>query len=836
MQDLNSNLTPMMRQYIQTKKEYPDGILLFRAGDFYEMFYDDAKIAAQILNITLTKRGKGLGEAPLAGIPYHSVDPYITKLIKAGKKVVICEQIEDPKLAKGLVKRAVTRIITPSTIFNNDYENNFLCSIVKAKNNYGYSIVDITTGEFKSGIINNFNDLLDELILTKPKELLVTKNILDDFEKIQSIKKAIDNIIINYTTNNDLIISKENLLAHFNLKSLDSFGFEDDSVIISAYNALKYLKDTQFSDLSYITTIKKHNYSKYLKLDRKTVKNLELVSNLRDDSIKNSLFSLINNTKTPMGYRKLYFDLLHPISDKQKLIKIHDAVDEIRSDLFLQEELKNTLSYIGDLDKIISKIGFGNANARDLIALKQSLEVIPLLKTMLSESKSEYLTDLTKIPNTLELTDKIKNTIVDDPPFSLREGNFIKPSFSKELLDLINLTKNSSSWLSEFEAKLRSETNIKSLKLKFNKIFGYYIEVPKAQSNQVPEYFLRKQTLVNCERYTTEELSFKESQILTAQDKRNELEYIIFTNLCKEILTYQEDIKKISYYISKLDVYLSHSIISNTNEYVRPIVNDTENLVFKDLRHPVIEKLTNFIPNDCDLSKENRTMIITGPNMAGKSSYMRSVCIAVILGHTGCFVPASYALIGKIDSVFTRVGASDDILHGQSTFLVEMSEVAYILNNATKNSLIILDEIGRGTSTYDGLSLAWAIVEELNNNVFSKTLVATHYHSLNKLQNLYSGINNFHVTAKEEGDNLHFYHKLQKGGINKSYGIQVAKLAGIKSNVINRALIIQRDLENDSFLKIKNADNETIDFEVNEKPVIYDSEQKAISDFNCDEK
>lgn len=832
MQDLNSNLTPMMRQYIQTKKKYPDGVLLFRAGDFYEMFYDDAKIAAQILNITLTKRGKGAGEAPLAGIPYHSVDPYITKLIKAGKKVVICEQIEDPKLAKGLVKRAVTRIITPSTIFNNDYENNFLCSIVKAKNNYGFSIVDITTGEFKSGIVDSFDDLLDQLIIIKPKELIVTKNLLDDYKNIKKIKKHINNIIINYTINTDLQTSAQNLLIHFNLKSLESFGFEEEASIISAYNALNYLKETQFCDLNYIKTIKKFNKSNFLKLDRKTVKNLELVSNLKDDSIKNSLFSLINNTKTAMGYRKLYFDLLHPLTDKEKLKKIHDSVDEIRADLFLQEELKNNLSYIGDLDKIISKIGFGNANARDLVSLKQSLEIIPLIKKTLLETKSENLRKLLEMPSLDALTEKISQTIVNDPPFSLREGNFINPSFSKELYDLINITKNSSSWLSEFEAKLKSETNIKSLKLKFNKIFGYYIEIPKSQANQVPEYFIRKQTLVNSERYTTEELSFKEQQILSAKDKRNELEFEIFTNLCKETLEYQEEIKVLSSLIAKLDVYFSHSFVSNNYDYVRPIIDDSDQLIFKDLRHPVIEKLTHFIPNDCDLSKTNKTMIITGPNMAGKSSYMRSVCVGVILGLSGCFVPASYAKIGKIDAVFTRVGASDDIIHGQSTFLVEMSEVAYILNNSTKNSLVILDEIGRGTSTYDGLSLAWAIVEELNNNVCSKTLVATHYHTLNKLQDLYTGINNFHVTAKEEGDSLHFFHKLQKGGINKSYGIQVAKLAGIKNSVINRALIIQRDLENDSFLKLKNNDNDTIDSQETEKPVIYDSEQKSLSEFN----
>jgi DNA mismatch repair protein MutS len=832
MQDLNSNLTPMMRQYIQTKKEYPDGVLLFRAGDFYEMFYDDAKIAAQILNITLTKRGKGTGEAPLAGIPYHSIDPYITKLIKAGKKVVICEQIEDPKLAKGLVKRAVTRIITPSTIFNNDYENNFLCSIVKAKKNYGFSIVDITTGDFKSGVIDSFDNLLDQLIIIKPKELIVTKNLLDDYKNIEKIKKHINNIIINYTINTDLQTSTEKLLTHFNLKSLESFGFEEDASIISAYNALNYLKETQFCDLNYIKTIKKFNKSKFLKLDRKTIKNLELVSNLKDDSIKNSLFSLINHTKTAMGYRKLYFDLLHPLTDKQKLKQIHDSVDEIRADLFLQEELKNNLSYIGDLDKIICKIGFGNANARDLISLKQSLEIIPLIKKTLLETKSENLRKLLEMPSLDTLTEKISQTIVKDPPFSLREGNFIKPSFSKELYDLINITKNSSSWLSEFEAKLKSETNIKSLKLKFNKIFGYYIEIPKSQANQVPKYFIRKQTLVNSERYTTEELSFKEQQILSAKDKRNELEFEIFTNLCKETLEYQEEIKVLSSLIAKLDVYFSHSFVSNNFDYVRPIIDDSDQLIFKDLRHPIIEKLTHFIPNDCDLSKTNKTMIITGPNMAGKSSYMRSVCVGVILGLSGCFVPASYAKIGEIDAVFTRVGASDDIIHGQSTFLVEMSEVAYILNNSTNNSLVILDEIGRGTSTYDGLSLAWAIVEELNNSVCSKTLVATHYHILNKLQELYTGINNFHVTAKEEGDSLHFFHKLQKGGINKSYGIQVAKLAGIKNSVINRALIIQRDLENDSFLKLKNNDNNTIDSQETEKPVIYDSEQKSLSEFN----
>ncbi|HOW29111.1 MAG TPA: DNA mismatch repair protein MutS [archaeon] len=797
------NLTPMMKQYLETKKEYPDGILLFRAGDFYEMFYDDAKIASQLLNITLTKRGKGETEAPLAGIPYHSIDPYITKLIKYGKKVIICEQIEDPKLAKGLVKRAVTRIITPSTLFTDSYENNYLCSIVKLKELFGFSLVDITTGEFKINSFDNFNEILNELLLIKPKEIILSKNILNDFSIIENIKRTIPNVIINYTDNQDVAQSANKLLEHFNTKSLAAFGLVDkNEIILSSYNALKYLKDTQFSDLKYISEIKQYNLNKFIRLDNKTVNNLELVSNIRDKQQKNSLFDLINETRTAMGYRKLYFDLLHPLTNKEEIIKINEAVKAIKENVFIIEELKQQLSYIGDLDKIISKIGFGNANPRDLIALKQSLEVLPNLRVILKETESIKLQEIrNNLSNLNAVVELIDSAIINEPPISVREGGFIEPSFSKELFDLVNINKTTNSWLLEYEAELKQKTNIKSIKLKFNKIFGYYIEIPKAQTTNIPDYLDRKQTLVNCERYTTKELSEKESMVLHAKERREELEFNIFTDVCKQIIIHQEEIKKTATLLGSLDEYFSFAFIGNQYDYISPEHTHTDELILKDLRHPLIEQQTSFIPNDCVLDSNNRTMIITGPNMAGKSSYMRSVCIALILGHTGSFIPASFAKIGKIDGIFTRIGASDDISRGQSTFLVEMSEVAYIINNATKNSLVILDEVGRGTSTFDGISIAWSIVDYLNNKTQCKSLVATHYHILNKMEEIYAGINNFHVTAKEEGDSLHFYHKLQKGGINKSYGLQVARLAGINKEIIEKAQVIQRDLENDSFLK-----------------------------------
>jgi len=824
---MEQNLTPMMKQYLETKKEYPDGILLFRAGDFYEMFYDDAKVASQILNITLTKRGKGQTEAPLAGIPYHSIDPYITKLIKNGKKVVICEQIEDPKLAKGLVKRAVTRVITPSTLFTDSYENNYLCSIVKFKEIFGFSLVDITTGEFKTNSFDNFNEIINELTLIKPKEIIISKNILSNFSLIENIKKSIPEVIINYTDNLDLELSTQKLLEHFNLKSLNTFGLiEKPESIISSYNALKYLKETQFSDLSYISTIKEYNLNKYIRLDNKTVNNLELVSNLRDKQIQNSLFDLINETKTAMGYRKLYFDLLHPLTNKEEIKKINLAVKEIRENVFVLEELKQQLSYIGDLDKIISKIGFGNATPRDLIALKQSLQVIPAIRLILKDLVSEKLLDIRNNVSTLDsVVTLIDSAIVNEPPLSIREGNFIKASYSKELFDIININKTTNNWLLEYEAELKQKTNLKSLKLKYNKIFGYYIEIPKAQTSNLPEYLERKQTLVNCERYTTPQLSEKESIVLHAKERRDELEYSIFIKICNDILEYQNEIKKIANLLGTLDQYYSFAIVSNLYDYTLPEHDYSDELILKELRHPLIEKQTTFIPNDCVLDLNNRTMIITGPNMAGKSSYMRSVCLALILGHTGSFIPSVYSKIGKIDGIFTRVGASDDIFHGQSTFLVEMSEVAYIVNNATKNSLVILDEVGRGTSTFDGISLAWSIVDYLNNKIGCKSLVATHYHILNKMEEIYPGINNYHVTAKEEGDLLHFYHKLQKGGINKSYGLQVARLAGINKEIIEKAQIIQRDLENDSFLK---TPGNVIKSSLNSR--LYDAKQKTIVD------
>ncbi len=801
-----NNYTPMMKQYIDTKKQYPEGILLFRAGDFYEMFYDDAKIASNILNITLTKRGKGDTQAPLAGIPYHSIDPYISKLIKAGKKVVICEQIEDPKFAKGLVKRAVTRIITPSTFFNDNYENNFLCSISFYKGFFGFSLIDITTGDFKTTKFNSIQTILNELSLIKPKELLLTKNLLKDINIIEDIKKTIPNTIINYTDNLDLELSNNSLLTHFKLKSLTTFGldiFKTPELIISCYNALKYIKETQFSEVTYISKIKDYSLNEYLKLDSKTVRHLELVSNLQNNSIKDSLFYLINNTKTPLGYRKLYFDILHPLLNKKELININNSVQELINNTHLLQGLSLQLSYIGDLEKIISKIGFGNANPRDLISLKQSISILPKLKIILKNTTSDNLIKLNKNLITLnELFKLIDRTIIDEPPFSVREGKFIKPNFSEELYNIININKSINSWLVEFENKLRNETNIKSLKVKYNKIFGYYIEISKLQANQAPDYFERKQTLVNAERFTTKELSDKENILLNSNEKRIELEYNIFLDLCKQILTYKEQILLTANIIAELDVYLSHAITSSKNNFYKPKLNNSNNLFFKDLRHPIIEKLVTFIPNDCKLNENTKTMIITGPNMSGKSSYMRSVCLAIILGHIGCFIPAKESEIGFIDAVFTRVGASDDIIHGQSTFLVEMSEIAYILNNCTKNSFVILDEVGRGTSTYDGLSLAWSIIEYLNNFINSKTLVATHYHLLNKMEVLFKGIKNFHVTAKEEGTNLLFFHKLIEGGINKSYGIQVAKLAGLPNNLIENALKIQKELEEEVFLKI----------------------------------
>jgi len=831
--------TPMMKQYVETKKQYPEGILLFRAGDFYEMFFDDAKEASSILNITLTKRGKGATEAPLAGIPYHSIDPYIAKLIKSGKKVVICDQIENPKFAKGLVKRAVTRIITPSTFFNDSYDNNFLCSITNYKDKFGFSLVDITTGEFKITSFNDFSNLLNELILNKPKEILLTKNILKNIDQLDLIKKAIPSTIINYTENLDVDFAYQELLNHFNMKSLTPFGMissnQSSEIILSAYNAIKYLKETQFSNLSYITTIKEYSLNKYLKLDRKTVRNLELVYNLQDFSIKNSLFHLINHTKTPMGYRKLYFDLLHPILDKEKLNDIYDSVEELINNQHLMQEISLNLSYIGDIEKIISKIGFGNANPRDLISLKQSLSILPKIKMILESTSSKNLKILNSELITLDkLHELINVSIVEEPPFTVREGKFIKPGYSKELSDLIYTSKNINSWLVEFEARLKNETNIKSLKVKFNKVFGYYIEIPKAQSKEVPSYFERKQTLVNAERFTTKELSEKEIIVLNAQEKRIELEYNIFLEICKEINTYREEINLVASLISELDVYYSFANVSLYNNYSRPIINDFNKLTFKNLRHPIIEKNIEFIPNDCTLDNLERTMIITGPNMSGKSSYMRSVCLAIILGHVGCFVPATDAEIGLIDGIFTRIGASDDILHGQSTFLVEMSEISYILNHCTNNSFIILDEVGRGTSTYDGLSLAWSITDYLNNIVKSKTLVATHYHQLNKMEELFEGISNYHVTAKEEDNNLVFYHKLIKGGINKSYGIQVAKIAGLPEEIIEKALLIQRDLEEDVFLKQNKSSTNLQEVKKNnqdEKRILFKKEQKKLEDY-----
>ncbi|MBS8122192.1 DNA mismatch repair protein MutS [Candidatus Vampirococcus lugosii] len=672
---MQDNLTPMMKQYVETKKKYPEGILLFRAGDFYEMFYDDAKIASEILNITLTKRGSEKINVPLAGIPFHSIDPYIAKLVKAGKKVVICEQTENPKKAKGLVKREVTRVITPSTLFSQNYENNFLCSITYLNSSFGFSIIDITTGEFKATNFTNLSTLLNELNSIKPKELLLTKNILKNYKLYDEIKKTLPNTIINYTQNLDLNNSLENLKKHFNLSSLEGFGIsKNPEIIISCNNALVYLKETQFSKLEYIKVITRYSSKKYLMLDRKTIRNLELVSNLQDNTIKYSLFYLINNTKTAMGYRKLFFDITHPLLEREEIKQRLDAIEYLKDNLVYFQSINENLSYISDIERIISKVGFNNASPRDLVSLRQSLDIIPEIKFILKKTDNKLLQEIDKnLEDVKDLRELLHKSIVDQPPFSVREGKFIKVDYNKELNELINIHKTIDSWITEYEYKLKNELNIKSLKLKFNKIFGYYIEIPKTYTSKVPDYFEKKQTLVNAERYTTKELSQKEETLINAKEKRFDLEFQIFTDICKDVLNYQSTIQNISKYLGFLDLIISHTNTSITNNYNKPNLKETNRLYFKDLRHPIIEKQTEFIPNDCDLDNENRTMIITGPNMSGKSSYMRSVCLSIILTHTGCFIPVNDSEIGYIDGVFTRVGASDDILHGQSTFLVEMS-------------------------------------------------------------------------------------------------------------------------------------------------------------------
>ncbi len=822
-----AEFSPMMQRYLETKEEYKDCILFYRLGDFYEMFFDDAITASRELELTLTGKDCGQEErAPMCGIPHHAAEIYISKLISKGYKVAICEQLEDPKKAKGIVKRGVIRVVTPGTLVESNMleerKNNFIMSIFKSGIYYGISVCDISTGEFYSAEIKdnyNFPMLLDEIARYTPSELLVNSMMSNCQEEIGKIKERFENIYI--TNFNDKFFTSElnNINLRFNI--VDNNGkkvenIQDKTLAVSSINALvEYIEETQKTTLDHINKITVYQLSKYMALDINARRNLEITEKMRDKSKKGTLLWVLDKTSTSMGGRLLRRWLNDPLIDVKEINKRLSAVKELKDSIMLRGDVIENLKKVYDIERLAGKMAFGNANARDMITLKNSLYKLPDVKNVLKECKSAYLEELyEKLDELQDIYTLIENSIVDDPPMTIKEGGIIKLGYDEEIDKLKTAQTEGKNWLIQLEAEEKEKTGIKNLKIGFNKVFGYYLEVTKSFLDKVPDRYVRKQTLTNAERYITEELKTLENQILGAEERVVNLEYDAFTKIRGEIAQNVRRLQTTSEVISTLDVLTSFAQVAEDMNYCMPEVNDTGIIDIKNGRHPVIEKIMGvgtFVENDTYLDRnENRLAIITGPNMAGKSTYMRQVALITLMAQVGSFVPAESANIGVVDKIFTRVGASDDLSMGQSTFMVEMMEVATILKEATKNSLVILDEIGRGTSTYDGLSIAWAVAEYIadTEKCGAKTLFATHYHELTELENKIDGIKNYSIAVKEKGEDIIFLRKIIKGGTDESYGIHVAKLAGVPKVVTTKANEILRSLERKNILTNKKVEKQ----------------------------
>ncbi len=814
-----AEFSPMMQKYLETKEEYKDCILFYRLGDFYEMFFDDAITASRELELTLTGKDCGQEErAPMCGIPHHAAEIYVSRLIGKGYKVAICEQLEDPKTTKGIVKRGVIRVVTPGTLVDSNMleerKNNYIMSIYKTGIYFGISICDISTGEFYSAEIkdnNNFPMLLDEIARYTPSELVINSMMADSTEEISKIKERFENIYI--TKFNDKFYTSElnNLNLRFNI--IDNNGRKIENLAqrtlaISSINGLiEYIEETQKTSLDHINKITIYNLSKYMALDINARRNLEITEKMRDKSKKGTLLWVLDKTSTSMGGRALRRWLNDPLVDVVEINKRLDAVKELKDDIILRGDIIENLKKVYDIERLAGKMAYGNANARDMVTLKNSLFKLPEVKKILTNCRSSLLKELyDKLDELQDIYQLIERAIVDDPPMTIKDGGIIKLGYDEEIDKLKTAQTEGKSWLVQLEAEEREKTGIKNLKIGFNKVFGYFIEVTKSYLNQVPDRFIRKQTLTNAERYITEELKNLENQILGAEEKVVNLEYNAFVNIREEISRNVVRLQTTSEVISSLDVLTSFAQVAEDMNYCMPEVNSLGTIDIKNGRHPVIEKILgagSFVENDTYLDKEeNRLSIITGPNMAGKSTYMRQVALITLMAQCGSFVPAESAKIGVVDKIFTRVGASDDLSMGQSTFMVEMMEVATILKEATPNSLVILDEIGRGTSTYDGLSIAWAVAEFIadKEKCGAKTLFATHYHELTELEDKLEGIKNYSIAVKEKGEDVIFLRKIVKGGTDESYGIHVAKLAGVPKIVTEKANEILRSLERKNIL------------------------------------
>lgn len=814
-----AELTPMMQKYMETKEQYKDCILFYRLGDFYEMFFDDALVASKELEITLTGKSCGLEErAPMCGIPYHAVEGYLSKLVSRGYKVAICEQVEDPKLAKGLVKREVIRVVTPGTNLNVQSleagKNNYLLSIAYTPDGIGISAADVTTGDYYVTEVEDLKKLNDELMKYEPSEIICNEAFLVSGFDVNDLKSRLHisvNALESHMFDDDGC--RRILMKHFKVNTLIGLGVEEfPTGLLAAGALLQYLYDTQKTDLEHFTHIYPYLTSKYMLLDSSTRRNLELTETLREKQKRGSLLWVLDKTKTAMGARLLRNYIEQPLIEKDEMEKRLDAIQELNQDSISRDEIREYLNPIYDLERLLSKVTYKTANPRDLIAFRNSLQMLPPIKTVLSAFEKEELTEIREQIDGLEdIYQLIDEAIIDEPPLSIREGGMIKDQFDETIDRLRSAKHDGKQWLAQLEEEDRERTGIKNLKIKYNKVFGYYFEVTNSYKNLVPEDYIRKQTLANAERYTTPRLKELEDTILNAEDKLQTLEYDVFCRIRDTIAQELVRIQNTAKAIAKLDVYASLSLVSERNHYVRPKLNEKGVIDIKDGRHPVVEQMiTNdmFIANDTYLDNGSHCIsVITGPNMAGKSTYMRQTALIVLMAQIGCFVPARTANIGIVDRIFTRVGASDDLASGQSTFMVEMNEVANILRNATSKSLLILDEIGRGTSTFDGLSIAWAVIEHISNRKLlgAKTLFATHYHELTELEGKMNNVNNYCIAVKECGDDIVFLRKIVKGGADKSYGIQVAKLAGVPDMVIDRAKeIVEQLSDNDITEKVQN--------------------------------
>lgn len=801
-------LTPMMKQYMQTKEEYKDCILFYRLGDFYEMFFDDALTASKELEITLTGKNCGLEErAPMCGIPYHAVDSYLNRLVSKGYKVAICEQVEDPKTAKGIVKREVIRVVTPGTNLDtqglDETKNNYIMCIVYMADRYGLSVADVTTGEYLVTELDSQTKLMDELYKFMPSEIVCNEAFYMSGLDLDDLKNRLHMAIYSLEAwYFDDALCRETLQEHFKVASLEGIGLSDyECGMIASGALLKYLEETQKNSLSHMSRLTRYATGNYMVLDSATRRNLELVETLREKQKRGSLLWVLDKTKTAMGARTLRKYVEQPLIDKESIVKRLDAVAELKDNAICREEIREYLNPVYDLERLVGKITYQSANPRDLIAFQSSLSMLPSVKCILKDMESDLLKEIYEELDPLEeLCDLVGRAIQEEPPLAMKEGGIIKDGYNEEVDRLRKAKSEGKNWLADLETKEREKTGIKNLRIRYNKVFGYYLEVTNSFKDLVPDYYTRKQTLANAERYIIPELKELEDTILGAEDKLCALEYELYCEVRNTIAAELTRIQRTAKAVAKLDVIASLALVAERNNYVRPKINEKGVIDIRDGRHPVVEKMIPndmFIANDTYLDdKKQRISIITGPNMAGKSTYMRQAALIVLMAQLGSFVPASSANIGLVDRIFTRVGASDDLASGQSTFMVEMNEVANILRNATSKSLLILDEIGRGTSTFDGLSIAWAVVEYISNSKLlgAKTLFATHYHELTELEGKISNVNNYCIAVKEKGDDIVFLRKIVKGGADKSYGIQVAKLAGVPDPVINRAKEIVEEL------------------------------------------